>query len=156
MTDPTTTRRSVLRRAIGLAAGAVGVGALAGTADATATPIRITSRLTARQVETRETGERRYAVLLDGRGETVGHLHGALLPLASPFGLGGAPTAFELHTISLPGGTLFAQGAFHGSIGTFYVTGGAGRFAGVHGSYRYELGRGVPELALDITIGEDS
>jgi hypothetical protein len=154
--DPTTTRRSVLRRALGLAAGAVGTGVATSSASGAASHAQVTTLLTARHVETRGSEERRYAVLLDGQGSTVGHLHGAELALASPFGVGDAASSIELHSVSLPGGTLFAQGAFHGSTGTFHIAGGTGRFAGAHGSYRYELASGAAQLALNIVTREDS
>ena len=91
---------------------------------------RVTMLLTARQIETRGSEERRYAVLQGGDGSTVGHLHGAVLALASPFAAADGASSIELHSVSLPGGTIFAQGAFHGSTGAFHVTGGTGRFAG--------------------------
>ncbi len=154
MNDPVTTRRSVLRRALGLAAGAVGAGAAASAARASSqAPVRM--MLTARHIETRGSEERRYAVLQGGDGSTVGHLHGAVLTLASPFGIPNAASSLELHSVSLPGGTLFAQGAFHGQTGTFHLAGGTGRFAGAHGSYLYELGPGAAKLALNIVIREE-
>jgi hypothetical protein len=152
--DAVTTRRSVLRRALGLAAGAVGAGAAASAARASSqVPVRMV--LTARHIETRGSEERRYAVLLHADGSTVGRLHGAVLTLASPFGIPNAPSSLELHSISLPGGTILAQGAFHGQTGTFHLAGGTGRFAGAHGSYLYELGPGAAKLALDIVTRED-
>ncbi len=154
MNEETTTRRSALRRAFGLAAAAVGAGAAASAAGASS-QAPVTMVLTARHIETRGSEERRYAALQGTDGATVGHLHGALLTLASPFGIPNAPSSLELHSVSLPGGTLFAQGAFHGQTGTFHLAGGTGRFAGAHGSYLYELGPGAAKLALDIVTRED-
>ena len=153
MNDPVTTRRSVLRRALGLAAGAVGAGAAASAARASSqAPVRM--MLTARHIETRGSEERRYAVLQGGDGSTVGHLHGAVLTLASPLAFQTRLIA-RVRLVSLPGGTLFAQGAFHGQTGTFHLAGGTGRFAGAHGSYLYELGPGAAKLALNIVIREE-
>ena len=153
MNEATTTRRSALRRALGLAAAAAGAGAATNGAGAAANA-RVTALLTARQIETRGSEERRYAVLQGGDGSTVGHLHGAVLALASPFAAADGASSIELHSVSLPGGTILAQGAFRGSTGAFHVTGGTGRFAGAHGSYRYELGPGDARLALDIVTRE--
>jgi hypothetical protein len=162
MGDLVTTRQSVLRRALALGAGAVGFGAAAGTAAAAGTGAaetdrsRITMRLTARHAETRGGADQRHAVLVDHRGVTVGHLAGTRLPLHSPFGVPAAVSAIELHTLTLDGGTLLAQGALHGSAGTFHLVGGTGRFSGASGSYGFRLGHGTAGLTLTIVTKESA
>ena len=153
MSDPTTTRRSALKRAFALIAGAVGAGSVANTAAASGHS-RITMRLTARHAEGRGGATQRHAVLIDERGATVGHLAGTKIPLQPPFGAAGAVSAIELHTLTLDGGTLLAQGALRSTGGTFHLVGGDGRFRGARGSYDFLLGHGPAELTLTIVSEE--
>jgi hypothetical protein len=159
VSDLTTTRRSVLGRALGLVAAAAGGGGVAavtagsGTAASTS---RTTMRLTARHVEIRGGEERRYAALVNEAGELVGHLVGTSLPLAAPFDTSSPVTSIELHSLELAGGDLLAHGALRGTAGTFHLTGGTGRFEHARGSYRYELGHGAALLTIDITTREGS
>jgi len=155
MTEPTTTRRSVLKRAFALAAGAAGAATVANTSAAAGLP-DITMRLVAHHVDVRGGEGQRHAALADDSGATVGHLAGTQMPLQSPFGLPAAASSIELHTLSLDGGTLLAQGAFDGSEGTFFVVGGTGRFGGARGSYGFRLGHGAAVLTLTIVTGEGS
>ena len=139
----TSSRRGLLGRTLGLAAGALGLS----TGAALAAPAPTTLRLYGRQAHlhspTRRPGEvpvkgerfTAYAELLDGpRGARVGHFSAAFFAVDSPFADQGG--SLELHTFSLDGGTIHGLGtATAAASAEFAVIGGTGRFAGVHGSY---------------------
>jgi hypothetical protein len=146
-TEPTTTRRGILGHALLVAAGAFGAGSAAASASGPGLPV--TTRLTVRHVGVRNAPGHRYALLLDERGRTAGHLAGVGMPLRRPFSLPSEPSTIELHTLTLDGGTLTAQGALTGTTGTFHLVGGTGRFSGVSGSYDLRLAD--PGAALTLT-----
>jgi hypothetical protein len=82
-------------------------------------------------------GERHstYGELLERpRGKPVGHFAAAHLAHDSPFAAGAS--SLEIHTFTLPGGTIHGLGSvLGGAEGQFVVLGGTGRFAGAQGSY---------------------
>jgi hypothetical protein len=154
-------RRSVLKRALVLAGGAIGIGAVTQDAHAQLSLGRETT-LYGRQwrLETpaRKPGDALqpgdqsaiYGELLDRRnGRVIGQFHGSRLALQGYAGL-------EVHTFVLPGGTLVGMGTSLLDEAVFAVIGGTGRYAGAQGSYaakqrlREYGGNGTAEFKLTL------
>jgi hypothetical protein len=144
----TSSRRSLLRRGLGLAAGAIGLGAVGPEAAGAATlPSKTELRLHGRSFHFHAPdhragavpakGERHsvYGELLDRPGgKVVGHFTAAHFTHDSPFA--GAASSLEIHTFNLTDGTIHGLGsAVRGAEGHFAVLGGTGRYAGARGSY---------------------
>jgi hypothetical protein len=169
---PSESRRRLLRRgAIGaasVAAVAVAAGATSGT-NTTRTPSTngaTTMRLLGRgwhvdSVKDRLPGKGdRYAVygeLTDGKGEKLGEFFSQNVGVDSPFQLtGDGVGAFEIHTLTLPGGTIVGVGVGGGTERSFAIVGGTGKYAGARGSYQarqntYGLGGdGKAEILLTL------
>ena len=139
----TSTRRGLLGRALGIAAGTLGVSAASATAASTPTTLLLYGRNAHLHSPAKEPGvvpvkgERftGYAELLDGpNGRRVGHFITAFFAVDSPFAEHGG--SLELHTFTLNGGTIHGIGqTVAGGAAEFTVIGGTGHYAGVHGSY---------------------
>ena len=145
-----TSRRGVLGRGLALAAGALGVGAAAGTAEA-ATPKAKELRLHGRHFHLQAADHRpgklpdanarlsAYGELCDRPGgKAAGHFTSAFFALDSPFA---GASSLELHTFHLKDGTIHGLGtAARGEAGHFAILGGTGKYAGARGSYVSHLG----------------
>jgi hypothetical protein len=158
-------RRSLLKKALVAAAGAVGVGALAKDAHSQIglplngnREIRLYGRSWRLETAGRRPGEAIqpgdhgavYGDLLDGRsGKVVGRFHGSRLALQAHAGV-------EVHTFVLPGGTLVGLGTSLLGEAVFAVVGGTGSYAGAKGSYvaiqrlREQGGNGTAEFKLTL------
>ena len=81
----------------------------------------------------------RYAVygeLTDRSGEKVGEFFSQNVGLDSPFQITGEGTgAFEIHTLSIPGGTIVGVGVGAGRERNYAIVGGTGKYVGARGSY---------------------
>src|SRR5512135_3169024 len=148
---PSTGRRALLKRgalgAASVAAVAVTAGAAAPRAAATpeaATGAR-TMRLIGRGWHTDRTtaalpgkGDRFgvYGELHEPSGAKVGEFFSTNVGVDSPFQLTGAGVGtFEIHTLSLDGGTIVGVGIGGGSEKSYAIVGGTGKYAGARGSY---------------------
>lgn len=84
------------------------------------------------------------AELVDGTGETaVGHLYGEYVALGTSAGGAGSPTSLETHTFAFADGTLVGSGTATRDLGTldsFAIVGGTGRYAGATGTYTARQG----------------
>src|SRR4051794_14246741 len=143
----TSSRRSLLGRGLGLAAGAIGLGALRRPEAAGAATSKLDFRLHGRNFHFHAPDHRAgtvpakgqrhtaYGELLDGLdGNVVGHFTAAHFSHDSPFA--GAASSLEIHTFNLTDGTIHGLGsAVRGAEGHFAVLGGTGRYAGARGSY---------------------
>jgi hypothetical protein len=139
----TSTRRGLLGRALGLAAGTLGVSAASATAASTPATLRLYGRNAHLHSQAKEPGVvpvkgdrfTGYAELLDGpQGNRVGHFTTAFFAVDSPFAEHGG--SLELHTFTLGGGSIHGIGhTVAGGAAEFTVIGGTGRYAGVQGSY---------------------
>lgn len=139
----TSSRRGLLGRALGIAAGTLGVSAASATAASTPATLRLYGRNTHLHSPAKEPGVvpvkgdrfTGYAELLDGpNGSRVGHFMTAFFAVDSPFAeLGGS---LELQTFTLNGGSIHGLGhTVAGETAEFAVIGGTGRYAGMHGTY---------------------
>lgn len=170
---PNTDRRTILKRG---ALGAASVAAVAVAAGAATTPSRSaatpqpegaqTIRLIGRGWHadtTKATLPRkgdRYAVygeLYEPGGDKAGEFFSSNVGVDSPFQITGEGVgAFEIHTLSLAGGTIVGVGIGGGSERTYAIVGGTGKYAGARGSYlarqdTYGLGGdGKAELLLTL------
>ena len=155
-------RRSLLKRALVVAGGALGLGAVSAK-DARATlSLGRDSTLYGRSWRLETPGRRPgeaiqpgdhgavYGELLDGRnGRVIGQFHGSRLALQEHAGV-------EVHTFVLPGGTLVGLGTSLLGEAVFAVVGGTGRYAGAKGSYvatqrlREQGGNGTAEFKLTL------
>jgi hypothetical protein len=130
-----------------VAAGALGLGAARGSAaSGAALPSTTELELFGRHVHLHAPGRRNgrlpakgdrhtaYAELLDRpNGTVVGHFTAAHLSTDSPFA---GAASLEIHTFSLPDGTIHGLGAVaRGAAGQFVILGGTGRFTGATGTY---------------------
>lgn len=149
---PSEGRRKLLKRgALGaatVAAAAVGAGA-ATSANAARTPSTTGSttsmRLLGRGWHVAGSKDRlpgkgdRYAVygeLTDSKGEKIGEFFSQNVGVDSPFQLTGEGVgAFEIHTLTLPGGTLVGVGVGGGNERSYAIVGGTGKYTGARGSY---------------------
>jgi hypothetical protein len=147
---PSEARRKLLRRG---ALGAASIAAVAVAAGATttnnaarpsitgSTTMRFLGRgfhvdATSGKVPTK--GERYsvYGELTNGVGEKVGEFFSQNVGVDSPFQLTGEGTgAFEIHTLSLNGGTIVGVGVGGGRERNFAIVGGTGKYTGARGSY---------------------
>ncbi len=98
-----------------------------------------------------------YGELMDGAGAKVGEFYSQSVGVDSPFQLtGDGIGAFEIHTLTLPGGTIVGVGVGGGLERTYAIVGGTGKYAGARGSYlarqdTYGLGgSGKAELLLTL------
>ena len=137
-----TTRASALRRAVLIAAGAVGIGAGAKATGSrrpipTARPLCSTGDVTPTALPAR--GERHTVVaelLEHPGGAPVGELYGAGFTVHGPSARAATGVdTLELHTFRLPGGTIVGTGTGNAGDGEFAVVGGTGRWLGARGSY---------------------
>lgn len=173
MKDTTQSRRSVLKRAFFVGAGAIGLGAAADTAGATM-PLQLQAdrelRLHGRnwRLETagRKPGEpiqlgdngAIHGELLDGpTGKVLGRFFGSRLAIqAVPGPHARANGGIEVHTFVLPGGTLLGMGTSLPGASVFAIVGGTGAYAGAQGSYvatqrlREQGGNGTAEFNLTL------
>jgi hypothetical protein len=150
-------RRDLLKSSLGIAAGAVGLGA-AGRAlrhgsPAAATPgskppasLTILGRNWHVTTEGREPGDRPAAgdrtnvsgELVDAGGRKVGEFFGSATHVDSPFEQGPpAGMTLQTHTFRLADGTIHGTGTVSQEDGdtVFAVVGGTGRYHGIRGSY---------------------
>jgi hypothetical protein len=164
-------RRSMLKRAFVLAAGAVGVGATARTARAEL-PVTLDAekevRLLGRDWRLETPGRRPgeairagdhgavYGELVDRpKGKVLGQFFGSRLALQSAPGAR-ADAGIEVHTFVFPGGTLVGMGTSVAGDAVFAVVGGTGVYAGARGSYvakqrlREQGGNGTAEFTLTL------
>lgn len=171
---PSTGRREILRRG---ALGAASVAAVAVAAGAATTSSRAT--LKTPELEGSQTirligrgwhadtakvtlpgkGDR-YAVygeLYEPSGTRAGEFFSSNVGVDSPFQITGEGVgAFEIHTLSLAGGTIVGVGIGAGSERSYAIVGGTGKYAGARGSYiarqdTYGLGGdGKAELLLTL------
>jgi len=156
MSDLATTnghsRRSLLKRGVVLAAGAVGLSAASGTTaraarrlDAGSTGLRLFGSNWRLVTPARQPGEAIqlgdqgavYGDLLDGpRGNSLGRFYGSRLAIqAAPGGFSRADASVEVHTFVLPGGTIVGMGTSVLGKAIFAIVGGTGVYAGAKGSY---------------------
>lgn len=96
-----------------------------------------------------------YGELHDPAGGKVGEFFSTNIGVDSPFQVTGQGIgAFEMHTLTLPGGTIVGVGIGGGSERSYAIVGGTGKYAGARGSYlarqdTYGLGGdGKAELLL--------
>jgi hypothetical protein len=77
-----------------------------------------------------------YGELTNGNGDKVGEFFSQNVGVDSPFQITGEGTgAFEIHTLTLPGGTIVGVGVGGGRERNFAVVGGTGKYSGARGSY---------------------
>jgi len=155
-------RRSLLKRALVVTGGAVGLGAIGSKEARAQLPIGREVTLVGRQwrLETpgRKPGEAIqpgdhsavYGELLDKKTRKVlGQFHGSRLALQGHAGV-------EVHTFVLPGGTVIGMGTSLLDEAVFAVVGGTGRYVGAKGSYaatqrlREYGGNGTAEFKLTL------
>ncbi len=178
MSDLATTnghsRRSLLKRGLVLAAGAVGFSAASGTPARAMTKLGTVSpglrlfgsnwRLVtpARQPgEAIQLGDHGavYGDLLDGpNGKPLGRFYGSRLAIqAASGGYTRADASVEVHTFVLPGGTIVGMGTSVLGKAIFAIVGGTGAYAGATGSYaatqrlRELGGNGTAEFDLTLS-----
>jgi hypothetical protein len=141
MSETGQSRRSLLKRGLVVAGGAVGLGAIGSKEAQASLPIGRAVVLAGRQWRLETPGRRPgealqpgdqsavYGELFDRRnGRVLGQFHGTRLALQRNAGL-------EVHTFVLPGGTLVGMGTSLLGEAVFAVVGGTGRYAGAKGSY---------------------
>ena len=146
---PSEGRRAILKRG---AIGAASVAAVAVTAGAAmssrrpesatngSTTIRLLGRSWHADTDGKLPGKGdRYAVygeLTDGGGQKLGEFFSQNVGVDSPFQVTGEGVgAFEIHTLTLPGGTIVGTGVGGGLERSFAIVGGTGKYAGARGSY---------------------
>jgi len=165
-------RRSVLKRGLVLAAGAVGLSAAGGTAraatklDAGGGAIRLLGSNWRLVTPARAAGEAIqlgdhgavYGDLLDARKRAIGQFYGSRLAIqAMPGGHVRADASVEVHTFVLPTGTLIGMGTSVLGKAVFAIVGGTGAYANAKGSYaatqrlRELGGNGTAEFDLTLS-----
>ena len=170
---PSAGRRTILKRG---AIGAASVAAIAVAAGTQSSPQRAAPAIAASGSQTiRLVGRSwhadsakaalpgkgdRYAVygeLLNPAGDKVGEFFSQNVGVDSPFQLTGEGVgSFEIHTLSLPEGTIVGVGVGGGQERSYAIVGGTGKYAGARGSYlarqdTYGLGGdGKAELLLTL------
>ena len=169
---PNAGRRTILKRG---AIGAASVAALAVAATATQSSAKsLTSHKTDGATQMRLVGRSwhtdatkslprkgdRYAVygeLHDGSGTKVGEFFSQNVGVDSPFQITGEGVGtFEIHTLTLPGGTIVGVGVGAGRERSYAIVGGTGKYTGARGSYlaRQDTmglgGSGTAELLLTL------
>jgi hypothetical protein len=178
MSDLATTnghsRRSVLKRGLVLAAGAVGLSAASGTSADAATMLdsghgrfRLYGSNWRLATPNRRPGEAiqlgdhgaLYGELLDRpNGRRLGQFYGSRLAIgAAPSGFERADAGVEVHTFVFPGGTIVGMGTSVPGRAVFAIVGGTGAYAGATGSYtatqrlRELGGNGTAEFDLTLS-----
>ncbi len=165
-------RRSVLKRGLVLAAGAIGLSATGGKAsaatrlDAGRGGLRLHGVNWRLATSDRKAGEAIqlgdhgavYGDLLDGRKKLVGQFYGSRLAIqAAPGGHTRADASVEVHTFVLPEGTLIGMGTSVLGKAVFAIVGGTGAYANAKGSYaatqrlRELGGNGTAEFDLTLS-----
>jgi len=98
-----------------------------------------------------------YGELMSPAGEKLGEFFSQNIGVDSPFQITGEGVGtFELHTLSLSGGTIVGVGVGGGYERSYAIVGGTGKYAGARGSYlarqdTYGLGGdGKAELLLTL------
>lgn len=98
-----------------------------------------------------------YGELMSPAGDKVGEFFSQNVGVNSPFQITGEGVgSFEIHTLSLPGGTIVGVGVGGGRERSYAIVGGTGTYAGARGSYlarqdTYGLGGdGKAELLLTL------
>jgi hypothetical protein len=98
-----------------------------------------------------------YGELYEPSGNKAGEFFSSNVGTDSPFQITGEGRgAFEIHTLSLAGGTIVGVGIGGGSERSYAIVGGTGKYAGARGSYvarqdTYGLGGdGNAELLLTL------
>ena len=146
----TSSRRKLLVRGLALVGGAVGLAAArqddsaqAALPETKSTELRLYGRKfhlhapshVSGQVPVHGDRHSGYGELLDWPGgKVVGHFTAAHLTHQSPFAAGAS--SLDIHTFTLPAGTIHGLGAVpRGAEGHFVVLGGTGRYTGARGSY---------------------
>ena len=146
---PSEARRKLLKRgalgAASIAAVAVAAGATTSSAARPSPSGSSTMRLLGRgwHVDAKDgkvplKGERFtvYGELTDAKGDKVGEFFSQNVGVDSPFQITGEGTgAFEIHTLTLPGGTIVGVGVGGGTERSYAIVGGTGKYAGARGSY---------------------
>ena len=176
MTELATTnghsRRSVLKRGLMVAAGAIGLSATSGSAraatrlDARRGPLRLNGTNWRLVTPARKAGEAIqlgdhgavHGDLLDTRNKLVGQFYGSRLAIqAAPGGHTRADASVEVHTFVLPKGTLIGMGTSVLGKAVFAIVGGTGAYANAKGSYaatqrlREFGGNGTAEFDLTLS-----
>ncbi len=170
---PSAGRRTILKRG---ALGAASVAAIAVAAGTQSTPRSVNATSTAiapRTVrfvgrgwhtDTAKTalpgkGDQYsvYGELMSPAGDKVGEFFSQNIGVDSPFQITGEGVGtFEIHTLSLSGGTIVGVGVGGGFERSYAIVGGTGRYAGARGSYlaRQDIyglgGDGKAELLLTL------
>jgi len=149
---PSEVRRKLLKRGALGAASIAAVAVAAGAATTTnaketrpSTSGQTTMRLLGRgwHVDAKDgklpsKGERYsvYGELTDGKGDKVGEFFSQNVGVDSPFQITGEGLgAFEIHTLSIPGGTIVGVGVGGGRERSYAIVGGTGKYTGARGSY---------------------
>jgi hypothetical protein len=98
-----------------------------------------------------------YGELLSPAGDKMGEFFSQNVGVNSPFQITGEGVgSFEIHTLSLPEGTIVGVGVGGGRERSYAIVGGTGKYAGARGSYlarqdTYGLGGdGKAELLLTL------
>jgi len=77
-----------------------------------------------------------YGELLSPAGDKLGEFFSQNIGVDSPFKITGEGVGtFEIHTLSLPGGTIVGVGVGGGRERSYAIVGGTGTYAGARGSY---------------------
>jgi hypothetical protein len=180
MTEVATTnnghnRRTLLKRGLVHAAGALGVTAAGKEAKAATigvpTQLRLHGTNWRLAVSDRQPGDilrlgdhgAVYGDLLDRpSGKPLGHFYGSRLAIQSaPGSFARADASFEVHTFVLPYGTLIGMGTAVLGEAIFAIVGGTGVYAGAEGSYsatqrlRELGGNGTADLVLNLKSLEE-
>jgi hypothetical protein len=141
-------RRELLKGGFGLIAGAIGIGAVAGPADAGArtgaTTLTLDGIDVVLRVEGVAPGRRPQAgeqVTIHGHLARGGRLHGTFAARGTAIRVPstGEIATLEQHLFDLPEGTISGAGRRTGPSGELAITGGTGRFAGARGTYTAHL-----------------
>jgi hypothetical protein len=152
---PSAARRTILKRgaigaasvaAVAVASGALNTARPRATSAAAAPAGTRTMRLIGRDwhaVTSKAAlpgkGERFavYGELHEPGGEKIGEFFSDNVAVDSPFQVTGAGLGtFEIHTLSLPGGTVVGVGVGGGVERTYAIVGGTGTYAGARGTYQ--------------------
>ena len=98
-----------------------------------------------------------YGELYEPGGSKAGEFYSSNVGVDSPFQVTGEGVGlFEIHTLSLAGGTIIGVGIGGGNERSYAIVGGTGKYAGARGSYlarqdTYGLGGdGKAELLLTL------
>lgn len=166
-------RRSVLKRGLVLAAGAIGLSAAGGEAraatkiDTGGGALRLYGSNWRLVTPARAAGEAIqlgdhgavYGDLLDARKRAVGKFYGSRLAIQAALdGHSHANASVEVHTFVLPEGTLMGMGTSVLGRSMFAIVGGTGAYAGAKGSYaahqrlRELGGNGTAEFDLTLSL----